>query len=102
MRGVFRIVVAVGVTGALAGCQTAGGEGAVANAEGSSGRCITEAAKLYDVPAGEVAVSAEYPFGGGMAIDGSVNKDLSGIKMFRCEFDSAGAFQRIHEPKPGE
>ena len=40
--------------------------------------------------------------GSGTAVEGSVNKDLSGIKMFRCEFDAGGAFQRIFEPKPGE
>lgn len=102
MNEFSRIFLAVGALGLLAGCQASGGAAAVANAEGPTGRCITEAAKLYGVTVADVAVSAEYPSGTGSAVEGSVNKDLSGIKMFRCEFDSVGAFQRIFEPKPGE
>lgn len=102
MSGFPRIFLGLAAVGLLAGCQASGGTAAVANSEGATGRCITEAAKTYGVTVADVAVSSEYPSGSGTAVEGSVNKDLSGIKMFRCEFDAGGAFQRIFEPKPGE
>jgi hypothetical protein len=80
---------------ALAGCQTAGsGPGSGPVADGMVATCAARAAAQFNVPGDDVATSNEYAFGAGNAIDGSVTAG-GGIKQFRCEFDAAGAFQRV-------
>jgi hypothetical protein len=86
---------------ALAGCQSAGpasappapAAGPVANAGDKAATCTARAAAEFSAPAEDVAISNEYPFNDGAAIDGSVT--TGGAKQFRCEFDAAGAFLRV-------
>lgn len=84
---------------ALSGCQTSGGgTSGPAGEPGEAGKVATCAAKTaaeFSVPADDVATSNEYPFGDGSAIDGSVTAGSGGITQFRCEFDAAGAFQKV-------
>jgi len=91
---------------ALAGCQSTAHSSAPAAPQPAApgpapavngdkvATCTTRAAAQFSAPAEDVATSNEYPFGAGAAIDGSVTAG-GGIKQFRCEFDGAGAFQRV-------
>jgi len=91
---------------ALAGCQSTPPSSAPATLQPAApsvapdiagdkvGICTARAAAEFSAPTEDVATSNEYPFGTGAAIDGSVTAG-GGIKQFRCEFDGAGAFQRV-------